>query len=777
MKRLHYLCLLILVWLACGCSATKRIPEGKKLYTGAKIEYQNPEMVHKPNRTASEIAERVNPQPNSKFLGMFRTRLWLYQHIKEPKTKVNKKGETVKKKGIRSLLKYKLGEEPVYLNVDDVQRSELLMEKFLRERGYFGSDITYEIIDTNPNTISVVYYMLSKGRHRIRTINLPPDSTHHIHKIIYDNRDLLDTKEGQMYKLETLTNDRSTIATLVRDSGYYAFTPDYIYYFVDTTVGEQLVDVYFNIEDPDSVSKHKQYFFRKVYIFPAYSVDAPNQGLVGDTSRFRKFIFTYPNERKYIRVSAVGRNLLTIPGERFSQTRHNYSVSKMLDLGVFKFVNIRYEKVGPDSLDAYIYMTPGNTQTVTAELNASTTTTNFLGIFASLSYVNRNVFRGAEHMSITVSGGIETQLNKDAVSFINTIELNAKWELSIPRFVVPWKLLNKATQHTPRTRFGVSDGFQSRYQFFSLNSFGANITYDWRRGSEHRHQFSPLFVQRVRTLNTTEAFEDILRENPVLRSSFEDVFIVGLQHIYTFYNPDAKRPLKNYWYLNVDMQLAGNVFYGLGKVISGTKDGQVQLTGVPVAQYFRIENDSRYYFIIHRKTQWVNRFIGGIAIPYGNIETTPYIKQFFSGGSIGMRAYRFRTLGPGAYNGTNTENTYPDQTGDIKLEWSSEFRHTIYKFLKGAFFVDIGNIWLLNEDAQRPGGKFSKNFYKEFAIGTGYGIRLDFTFVIVRLDISIPIRKPELPDGDRWAFDEMRWRQSSWRRDNLIFNIAIGYPF
>lgn len=777
MNRWHYIGILAIAMLAWGCKATKLIPEGKQLYVGADLEYVNPDMVHKATRTAGEIKANIQPQPNKMFLGLFRTRLWIYQRTKDPKTKTDKDGKVTQKKGLRNFLKNKIGEAPVYLNPADVERSKLLIEKFLREKGYFGSTIEYEIMDGDPKTISVTYSMTSKGRHRIRVVNLPTDSTDYINKIIYDNNDLLKTVGGPMYKLSLLTEDRTTISTIVRDSGYYSFSPDYVYFYVDTTVGDQKVDVYFNIEAPDTNEIHKQFYFRNVIIYPGYSVDLPNQGLSGDTSQFRKFTFIYPNRKKYIRVTAVGRNLLTIPGQRFSQTRHNYSVNKMLDLGVFKFVNIRYEQVGPDSLDAYIYMTPGNTQTITAELNASTTTTNFLGTFATVSYVNRNIFRGAEQMSLTLSGGIETQVGKKNASFINTIELSGKWELSIPRFVVPWKFLNKATQYTPRTKFSLSDGFQSRYQFFSLNSFGANITYDWKRTSKHHHQFSPLFVQRVRTLNTTDAFKAILADNPVLRSTFEDVFILGFQHIYTFYNPDPKRPLQNYWYFNGDIQLAGTVFNAVGNALSQNKEGQVQITGVPIAQYFRIETDTRYYTIIHSKTQWVNRMIAGIAIPYGNIDRTPYIKQFFSGGSTGMRAYRFRTLGPGSYDGSNTTSSYPDQTGDIKLEWNTEFRHTLYKFLKGAFFMDIGNIWLVKEDTQRPGAKFSKDFYKEFAIGAGYGLRLDFTFVIVRFDVAIPIRKPSLPEGDRWAFDKMEWRNKDWRKDNLIFNIAIGYPF
>lgn len=778
MKLVHLTFFIIIAWLVAGCTAIKKIPDGKQLYVGAELVYVNPEMVHKATRTAGEIKGNIRPQPNKQFLGLFRTRLWFYQRIKDPKEKVTVAGDTVPKKGVRNFLKNKIGEPPVYLSMADVERSKLLMEKFLREKGYFGSSIEYKINDGDPKKVSVTYNMTSKGRHRIRNIVFPEDSNDLINRIIVANKDLLRAVEGRMYKLDLLNDDRNTISTLVRDSGYYAFSPDYVYFYVDTTVGDAKVDIYYNIESPDTNETHQQFYFRNVYIFPGYTVEREDQGLVGDTSLFRKFLFVYPPaKRKYIRVTAIGRNLLTIPGERFSQTRHNYSVNKMLDLGVFKFVNIRYEKVGEDSLDAYIYMTPGNTQSITAELNASTTTTNFLGTFGSISYTNRNIFRGAEEMSLTLSGGVETQIGKNNASFINTLQVNAKWELTIPRFVVPWKFLNKPTQYTPRTKFSLSEGFQSRYQFFSLNSFGANITYDWRRTSKHHHQFSPLFVQRVRTINTTDEFDAILAENPVLRSTFEDVFILGFQHVYTFYNPEPKKPLQNYWYINGDIQLAGNIFNAVGNALSKNKEGQVQITGVPIAQYFRLETDARYYWVIHTKTQWVNRVIAGVAVPYGNIDRTPYIKQFFSGGSTGMRAYRFRTLGPGSYDGSNTDTSFPDQTGDIKLEWSTEFRHTLYKFFKGAFFVDVGNIWLLRDDPQRPGAKFTKDFYKEFAIGGGYGLRLDFQFVIIRLDVAIPFRKPSLPDGDRWTFDKMEWRSKDWRRDNLMFNIAIGYPF
>ena len=196
-------------------------------------------------------------------------------------------------------------------------------------------------------------------------------------------------------------------------------------------------------------------------------------------------------------------------------------------------------------------------------------------------------------------------------------------------------------------------------------------------------------------------------------------------------------------------------------------------------------NDFRFYHKLTEKTSFATRLIAGVAIPYGNSKHIPFSRQFFVGGSNSIRAFRARTLGPGSYDprdGNNTRAAF-DQAGDVKLELNAEYRANLYKFLNVAVFADAGNIWLINDDLDengintRPGGKFSKDFLSEVAVGAGVGLRLDFSILILRLDLAMPLRVPYYDKGDRWSFDKINFGSGSWRKDNLILNIAIGYPF
>lgn len=236
-------------------------------------------------------------------------------------------------------------------------------------------------------------------------------------------------------------------------------------------------------------------------------------------------------------------------------------------------------------------------------------------------------------------------------------------------------------------------------------------------------------------------------------------------------------PKKNTIYYKGTLDLAGN----LTGLFSGAnvKDGkQKSIFGVPFSQYAKMEHDFRFYHKLGDKSSFASRFIGGIAYPYGNSDNIPFSKQFFSGGSNSIRAFRARTLGPGSFDPrTIKQGYYFDQSGDIKLELNAEYRANIYKFLNVAFFADAGNIWLVNDDIQRPGAKFSSDFLSEIAVGAGFGLRLDFSILILRLDLAMPFRVPYYEKGDRWTFDKINFGNSSWRRDNLILNIAIGYPF
>ena len=236
-------------------------------------------------------------------------------------------------------------------------------------------------------------------------------------------------------------------------------------------------------------------------------------------------------------------------------------------------------------------------------------------------------------------------------------------------------------------------------------------------------------------------------------------------------------PRTNTFYYKGTLDLAGNLT-GLLTGANVKKDKEKDIFGIAFSQYAKIENDVRFYHKFTEKSSLATRFIGGLAYPYGNSEFIPFSKQFFSGGSNSIRAFRARTLGPGSFDPrTIKEGAYFDQSGDIKLELNAEYRANLYKFLNAAVFVDAGNIWLINNDPLRPGAKFSKDFLNEIAVGAGFGLRLDFSILILRLDLAMPLRVPYYEKGSRWAFDKINFGDPSWRKDNLVLNIAIGYPF
>ena len=204
-----------------------------------------------------------------------------------------------------------------------------------------------------------------------------------------------------------------------------------------------------------------------------------------------------------------------------------------------------------------------------------------------------------------------------------------------------------------------------------------------------------------------------------------------------------------------------------------------KLFGAPVSQYVKAQTDVRYFLTMNKKTRWANRLIVGLGYPYGNSQQLPYIKQFFIGGNNSIRAFRSRSVGPGSYKDPNAAKLtfFPDESGDIKLEMNTELRYKFNKILEGAFFIDAGNIWLYNKDTLRPGAEFSSQFLKQLAVGTGVGLRINLTILLLRLDLGVPLRDPSLPAGERLLFNQIDFASKDWRRKNLVFNLAIGYPF
>jgi outer membrane protein assembly factor BamA len=288
------------------------------------------------------------------------------------------------------------------------------------------------------------------------------------------------------------------------------------------------------------------------------------------------------------------------------------------------------------------------------------------------------------------------------------------------------------------------------------------------------HQLNPIAITYVQPSNITQEYIDSAINNPTLLLAVQKQFILGSTYNFTYNQLVGKQP-RNAIYFNGNLDLSGNI----AGLLSGAdaKDGNTKYVfGLDFAQYVRVETDFRYY---HKEgnTVWANRIDVGFGYPYGNSTALPFVKQFFVGGTNSLRAFRSSSVGPGTYEPADQSNFLPDQTGDIKLELNTELRVKLFSIVNGAIFVDAGNVWLYNADTSRPGGQFNGQFLQQLAVGTGVGLRFDISILILRLDVAFPLRKPYLPEGQRWVINQIDFGSGNWRSQNLVFNLGIGYPF
>jgi outer membrane protein assembly factor BamA len=502
--------------------------------------------------------------------------------------------------------------------------------------------------------------------------------------------------------------------------------------------------------------------------------------------------------RNTFKPSVFGRTMFFHKGDVYNRTDHNLSLNRLVTLGTFKFVKNRFDdtadSAGRASLDAYYFLSPYRKKSIRAEITGRTNSANFTGSEVTLRWKNRNTFKGAELLTVSAYGGTDVQVS--GINRGNNIfRLGAEANLNIPRFVGPFNF-KSTSAYTPRTQITLGYDLLRRIESYTLNSFRTSLGYNWRETSQREHQLNVIAVNYVQPSNISLRYQAAADTTSTLRNAIQKQFTIG--PVYNFnYTNTADVFRKNTLYFNSNLDLSGNL---LG-LLSGAdvREGKVKrLFGAAYAQYIRLENELRFYRKLSGTSQWANRIIVGYGYTYGNGNgsddprinplSLPYVKQFFIGGTNSIRAFRARSLGPGTYYSaqdatTRRERILPDQSGDIKLELNTEYRPKLFSIVNGALFIDAGNIWLLKEDINaageinRPGAKFTKDFLKELAVGAGAGLRFDLSFLVLRTDLAFPLRKPWLPQGERWVLGQINPADKNWRKENLVFNLAIGYPF
>lgn len=774
----------------------------------------------------------IRQKPNRKVLGLFPLYVWAY-NVPDPdkmKAKNEKRLEKLQKKNEKRKAKGKdpkklkpygswwretVGEAPVVYDHEATKRSVQQLETYLLKHGWFNATVSADSV-VNGKKVTAIYRIEAKNAYSIDTLeyDIPDPKLHHYTMELREKRKTLEP--GDQFNIDELNEEREALTTHFRNLGYFDFNKELIYFDVDSNMGKHTVELTLGITprkvpysgDPDSliVAPYKQYKINSITV-----VDVPalrNQSVpFSDTLVVDGYIVVDQGQLN-IKPKILYQNILFKKGEYYQLDHVTRTYRRLSSLPRVRSTSVRFNPTSDDPentlLDCTIRLSPSPKQNISFEWRG-TNRGGFLGVSGTAAYQNKNVFGGAELFNFNISGGFEAQQlltqsgstddlrgNFSRDSYFNTLEFGPEVSLTFPRFLLPFKPQRFAKSSDPKTTLTANLSYQSRPDYERTRSFGS-IAYKWNETSQKSWVISPVEVSLIK-INRSEAFNQQLDEigDLFLTNSFQDHFILDSRVVYTYNTQRSGSKSKNLYFYRAELEGAGNTLRGIYEMTNAqqNENGSYEALGIPFAQYVKTLHDFRYYRNHNEKMSTAYRISGGIGVPLENLNVLPFEKSFFGGGANDIRAWQARTLGPGSYR--DPERNF-DKIGDILLQANAEYRFDLIDVVEGAFFVDAGNIWTINADPARPGADFDVDrFMSEIAFGVGTGVRLNFDFFLVRLDLGLQIKDPALDRGERWLFqpkdkyneyiqglnaerpDGPQLSNYRWRWN---LNLGIGYPF
>ena len=759
---------ILLICLITACSTTKHLPEGEQLYTGATIKLDASGASKRQQKVLkADLQGMVRPRPNARFLGI-PIKLGIYNMFRNAKPN-----------SFFGRFRDKNGEPPVLVSSVDVENNVKLMRGHLENKGFFKAAVTGDTIVKGKKGHSE-FIAAAGTQYKINAVSFPNDSTD-LAKAIQQSTATSFLKLNDPYDLDVIRGERNRIDAFVKERGFYYFSPEHLIVRVDSTIGNNLVDMQVAIktETPDNATI--PYTINDVIIYTGYNINNTRQDTSLQNAQFYEG-FQVVDRRKRFKPKLFANVMQFRPGELYNRTDHNQTLNRLISLDEFKFVRNRFEAV-PDSakLNAYYYLTPMRKKSLRGEFNVTSKSNDLSGTAFQVSWLNRNMFRGGEQVRLSAYIATEVQLGgksadgKGEQKRYPTYRSGAELNFAIPRFVIPIFNINPKGNFVPRTNIQLGYDILKRKELYTVNSFRFDFGYLWKPSIVKSHEFYPININYVQPVDVTQEYRDSIAKYPYLNQIIDSQFVLGSVYRFNYNELATGLQKRNAFYFMGLVDVAGNIA-GLITGADAQAGKQERIFNKRFDQFIKLEVDGRYYRRLGVKSSWVNRIDIGYGHPHGNSLMLPYVKQFFSGGNNSIRAFRSRSLGPGTYKQvSDNTNFFANQAGDIKLEFNTEFRPHISGPLYGALFIDAGNIWLFNEDTTRPGGKFTKDFMKQLAVGAGVGIRFDIQLFVIRLDVGIPLRKPW--EQNPWVMNQIDFGTKDWRKENIIYNLAIGYPF
>ncbi len=785
-NKRHILQLVALVCLilvmAASCSTTKKLGEKDVLYTGVKyLKYHE----HDTKLEASvkdDIFTAINVRPNNPLYSpYYRTPfpigLMIYNNIDEDAT------------GFKGWLYKHFAAKPVLIKRVNPQARVDMINTILRNNGYFTSSASYTIHPKkNPKKAKISYDINVNPPYTIGDVKYTGGKDplmSMVDSLARENRYL---QPGSRYCLDSLSAVRIDITNYVRNRGYYFFRPEYIQYMADSVQDKGVIHLKL-VESNDIPNNARMRYITHDIVAMVFNDDG--RGVPDTIETDRCTLIRY--EPVYIKDHVIPGCIRARKGRQFRVNSIDRTQAALSRLGIFSSVDIQVnplDSVTPDGeglLDLTINCQLDKPWEVTFEMHGASKSNSFIGPGLEVGATHKNAFGAGEKFSVDIYGDYEWQTGGSGSykgADFNSYEFGVESKLDFPRLLAP-KFLYPSRRYTNWTRFSISADLMNRPHNFKMSQLSMAATWEWHTNRFSSHVLTPFKLTYNRLLSTSEEFDSVMNVNPALKESFKNVFVPKIEYTYT-YDRDITR-CDHITFVG-SVSEAGNIASGLWSAF-GAK-GTKQLLGTPFSQFVKAQGQVVWTRHFGLKSALATRVMLGVAHAYGNSSEVPYREQFYVGGSNSVRAFAVRTLGPGSFRpkvesspqgeplpeGTaqpagNARYSYYDQTGTFKFEANVEYRFPILGYFNGAVFLDAGNIWLLQDDEKRPGGRLKmKNFFNELALGTGVGLRFDMSMLVVRADLGIALHAP-------YQTTKSGYFNIPSFKDLLAFHLAIGYPF
>ena len=711
--------------LISGCSATRDIPEGSYMLDRVKVvadgKYRDID--------TRQLKNYVRQKGNARWFSAIKLPLGVYAMAGRDSSWLN-----------RTLRQ--MGEAPVIYDTLQAEMTCRDLQQALQNKGYLDAQVELYLDQKSTKKVDAVYVLHPGKAYYLRELEFEIEDTT-VARVLSKRLSLLHS--GMQFSVETLQQERNQITEWLQNRGYYRFHKEYITYVANKDDEQQGVKLKLHL-----AQQHK-----------AYTINQVNCEGVDDDGKM------------HLRQKVLDENTFVEAGHLYSAADLQNTYNHFGRLGAVRYTNIAFEQ-HPDTtlLDAKIQILTNKPSTLSFQPEGTNTAGDF-GAAASLTYQNRNLFRGSETFSLQLRGAYEAIKGLEGYSNQNFTEYSIETRLSFPRFIMPFLSRNFRRRTLATSDVSLIYDSQDRPEFHR-RVLTAGWSYQWRQQNRHdNYRFDLLnlnyvFMPWISETFRKEYLDNESNQNVILRYNYEDIFIMRTGFGYAYNNGHVA--------LRASAETAGNLFGAFSKLFGGNKNelGQYKLFNIAYAQYVKGDFDYTQELMKGANDQLVFHIGLGLAYPYGNSKVLPFEKRYFSGGANSVRGWTVRSLGPGRYKDKDGRINFITQTGDIKLDLNVEYRaHLFWKF-NGAAFVDAGNIWTFREYEGQEGGQLKlKNVLEDLAVSYGLGLRLNFDYFILRFDLGMKAINPAYETDNEAHYPIVHPRLG---RD-LAFHFAVGMPF